>query len=177
MSGAYKYRPQYTQNELGPSVPDHSKDEALPNLPPVRPEQSKEGNAMSWGGERIADCPNCGGERFEHQAHMCNPNAIGVNPFPPPGAPMTDKPVRVWQIGPDGTEYYAAHSEEEMKQWYRENVGDESAEGDLRDYFEEVTDLDAEFDFNDDGEKTRTTWRKLAEDQAHLPTQISTGYN
>lgn len=91
---------------------------------------------------------------------------------------MAEKPVRVWQIGPDGTEYYAARSEEEMKAYYRQIVGDdESCDEDLRDHFEEVKDLDAEFDFNDDGEKTRTTWRKLAEDQAHLPTQISTGYN
>jgi hypothetical protein len=91
---------------------------------------------------------------------------------------MSEKSVRVWQIGPDGTEYYAAHSEEEMKAYYRSICGtEEHCEEDLRDYFEEVTDLDAEFNFNDDGLKTRTTWRKLAEDQSDLPTQISTGYN
>ena len=89
---------------------------------------------------------------------------------------MSDKPVRVWQIGPDGTEYYAAHSEEEMIAYYK-SLGTDTEEEDLRDYFEEVTDLDTEFDFNDDGEKKRTTWRKLAEEQATLPTQISTGYN
>jgi hypothetical protein len=88
-----------------------------------------------------------------------------------------NKPVKVWQIGPDGTEYYAAHSEEEMKKYYREICGsEEHCEEDLREHFEEITNLDAEFDFNDEGEKKRMTWRKLAEDQ-ELPCQISTGYN
>jgi len=83
--------------------------------------------------------------------------------------------IRVWQIGPDGTEYYAAHSEEEMKSYYR-SLGTPECEDDLRDHFEEVTDLDAEFDFNDDGVMRRTTWRKLAE-ESYLPCQLSTGYN
>jgi hypothetical protein len=86
-----------------------------------------------------------------------------------------DKSVRVWQIGPDGTEYYSAHSEEEMKKYYR-SLGTDTCEEDLRDHFEEVTDLDAEFEFDDDGERSRTTWRKLAESMP-IPTQISTGYN
>ena len=85
--------------------------------------------------------------------------------------------IRVWQIGPDGTEYYAAHSEQEMREYYLNIVGREMGEEDLRDYFEEVTGLDIEFDFNDDGEKKRTTWRKLAEKCDELPCQISTGYN
>jgi hypothetical protein len=87
------------------------------------------------------------------------------------------KTIRVWQIGPDGTEYYAAHSQEEMKAYYRQNYALDTCEGDLRDYFEEVQNIDAEFDFNDDGEKRRTSWRKLAEECASLPCQISTGYN
>lgn len=85
--------------------------------------------------------------------------------------------IYVWQIGPDGTEYYAAHSEEEMKAYYREMCGSEDhCEEDLRDNFEEV-DLDQEIDFNDEGKVTRTTWRKVAESAGKLPTQISTGYN
>ncbi len=86
---------------------------------------------------------------------------------------MNDKTIRVWQIGPDGTEYYAAHSEEEMREWYKATA--DNWEEDLRDHFEEQ-DPDAEFDFNDDGVVTRTTWRKLAEEQ-QLPSQLSTGYN
>jgi hypothetical protein len=93
---------------------------------------------------------------------------------------MNDKPVRVWQIGPDGTEYYAAFSEEEMKKYYRELCDTEDhCEDDLRDEFEEVTGagLDIEFNFNDDGQVEKTTWRKLAESfREHLPCQISTGY-
>jgi hypothetical protein len=87
--------------------------------------------------------------------------------------------IKVWQIGPDGTEYYAARSEAEMREWYlKEAAVAEEAEEDLRDHFEEVTHLDAEITFNDDGEIRQTTWRKLAEEHAeHLPTQISTGYN
>jgi hypothetical protein len=83
--------------------------------------------------------------------------------------------IRVWQIGPDGTEYFAARSEEEMRAYYA--LLSDTAEEDLRDYFEEVSDIDAEFDFNDDGEMKRMTWRKLAEECAELPCQISTGYN
>ena len=82
--------------------------------------------------------------------------------------------IHVWQIGPDGTEYYAAHSEKEMREWY--STLTDTAEIDLRDYFEEVTDIDSEFDFNDDGEMKRMTWRKLAEDCSELPCQLSTGY-
>lgn len=88
------------------------------------------------------------------------------------------KPVHVWQIGPDGTEYFAAYSEEEMRTWYRECVGDdERRKDDLRDYFEEVADLDTEFEFNDDGIRITTTWRKIAESEPQLPAQISTDYN
>lgn len=92
---------------------------------------------------------------------------------------MSDLQVRVWQIGSDGTEFYAAHSEEEMKDFYRELVGTEDyCETDLRDHFEEVpaAAMDAEVEFNDDGKIIRTTWRKLAA-SASLPTQISSGYN
>lgn len=89
------------------------------------------------------------------------------------------KAFRVWQIGPDGTEYFAAHSEEEMKEYYRTMLGPREkqlAEHDLKHHFEEVLDLDTEFDFEDDGEKTRSTWRKIVETGAKLPCQISTGY-
>lgn len=89
------------------------------------------------------------------------------------------KAVRVWQIGPDGTEYFAAHSEAEMRAYYRLNSDPDTCEEDLRTCFEEVSglDLDREFYFDDDGEKTKTTWRKLAEECSHLPCQIGTGYN
>jgi predicted house-cleaning noncanonical NTP pyrophosphatase (MazG superfamily) len=86
------------------------------------------------------------------------------------------EPIKVFQIGPDGTEYYAARSEEEMREYYKTLT--DTAEEDLRDYFEEVTGIDVEFDFNDDGEIKRMTWRKLAEEHSDfLPCQISTGYN
>jgi hypothetical protein len=77
--------------------------------------------------------------------------------------------THVFQIGPDGTEYFAANPEEEVKAFYREIYGsEEHCEEDLREHFEEVTGIDLEFDFNDDGEMKRTTWRKLAEDcRAH----------
>jgi len=86
------------------------------------------------------------------------------------------KGLRVWVIGSDGTEVYAAHSEEEMKQYYREMCGtEEYCEEDLRDNFTEITNLDAEFEFNDDGNTITTTWKKLAE-ESHLPCQLSTAY-
>lgn len=91
---------------------------------------------------------------------------------------MKSAQIRVWQIGPDGTEYFAARTEEEMRAYYRLNSDPDTCEEDLRDNFEEVLDLDAEFDFDDDGEKKKTTWRKLAEENSdQIPCQISTGYN
>jgi hypothetical protein len=86
--------------------------------------------------------------------------------------------IHIWQIGPDGTEYYAAYSEQEMKTWYRQNADPKTCEDDLRDDFEEITDLNREFDFTDDGVTRKTTWRELLEGltEANLPTQISTGY-
>lgn len=90
---------------------------------------------------------------------------------------MTDSAIRVWQIGPDGTEYYAAHSEQEMREYYKTLVDEETWTEDLRDYFEEVTDIDKEFNFNDDGEHRKTTWRQLAQECTALPCQLSTGYN
>jgi hypothetical protein len=99
-----------------------------------------------------------------------NPTLAGIR-----GKAMSEQ-VRVWQIGPDGTEYYAAHSEEEMKSYYRDLCGSEEyCEDNLKNYLEEVTDLDREFQFNDDGKITKTSWRKLAE-EAQLPTQLSSSY-
>ena len=87
--------------------------------------------------------------------------------------------IRVWCIGPDGTEYYAAHSEEEMRDFYVGLVGKEEAERDLAEHFEEVPQaaLDVEFQFDEDGNKIMTTWRKLIDSAITIPTQISTGYN
>ena len=83
--------------------------------------------------------------------------------------------IRIWCIGSDGTEYYAAHSEEEMCKWYIATVGAEMADEDLREYFRELSpeEMDAEVIFGD--ERAVTTFRKLAE-ACELPTQISTGY-
>ena len=94
---------------------------------------------------------------------------------------MDDK-VRVWCIGSDGTEYFAAHSEEEMRQYYIDLMGTggrDQAEDDLLNYFDEVPEeeLDVEFNFNNDGTLERTTWRKLVAEEIDVPTQISTGYN
>lgn len=92
---------------------------------------------------------------------------------------MTDKTVRVWCIGPDGTELYAAHSEEELKAYYTKLVGKEQAEADIAESFSELSqsDLDTEIDWVDScGNKIRTTYRKEAE-ASLLPTQIATGYN
>jgi len=91
---------------------------------------------------------------------------------------METTTIRVWQIGPDGTEYFAAHSEDEMKDYYRRTMGiGPETERDLTRHFEEVENLDEEFAFNDDGHLTNTTWRTLAESASSLPCQISTGYN
>jgi hypothetical protein len=89
---------------------------------------------------------------------------------------MSDE-MRVWCIGPDGTEYYCARSEEEMRAYYISLIGEAEAHEDLEEYFEEVPDskMDEEFEYDLDGEKIRTTWRKLLEGVKE-PTQISSGY-
>lgn len=86
--------------------------------------------------------------------------------------------VRVWQIGPDGTEYYAATSELEMWEYYVDLVGYTQAREDFDDestYELEPEEIDSVFTFNDDGELIATSWRQLAEDSV-LPAQIGTGY-
>jgi len=89
--------------------------------------------------------------------------------------------IRVWCIGPDGTEYYAAHSEAEMRQFYIEMVGKEQAEEDFAADFTEVpsSKLDEEFDELDESGKVigRTTWRKRIAVETRIPTQIASGYN
>jgi hypothetical protein len=87
--------------------------------------------------------------------------------------------IRVWQIGPDGTEYYAAHSEEELRAWYVKAVGEKQAAEDFAEFWEvPASKMDEEFEFNDGGEIRKTTWRKLADEIAvsNCPTQISSGY-
>lgn len=87
--------------------------------------------------------------------------------------------VRVWCIGSDRTEFFAAHSEEEMRQYYTRMVGKSQAEEDFAEYFTEVPEavLDVEIELDDDGKKLMTTWRKQADSATIIPTQISTGYN
>ena len=86
--------------------------------------------------------------------------------------------IRVWCIGGDGTEYYAAHSLEELGQFYLGLVGWQQLLEDVSSGFRELsnTELDAKFDFDEDGVVRRTSFRKLAK-EAKLPNQISTGYN
>lgn len=91
---------------------------------------------------------------------------------------MSEEETKIWCIGADRTEYYAAHSEEEMRQFYIGLVGKQQAEEDFEGCFEELaeSELDAEFEMEEDGEKRKTTWRKELIG-AHIPCQISTGYN
>ena len=86
--------------------------------------------------------------------------------------------VRVWCIGADRTEMYAAHSEEELRTMYVEMVGEDQTVEDFAEYCEELSpeEMDAEIDFNDDGKIIKTTWRKVAEG-GRVPAQISTSYN
>ena len=93
---------------------------------------------------------------------------------------MEDKQsVRVWCIGPDKTEFYAAHSEGQMREFYIEMVGRKHAEADLAAYFQEVpeSELDIEFSLGEEGNAAKTTWRKLIELHEALPAQIKTAFN
>lgn len=92
---------------------------------------------------------------------------------------MNEPVVRIWCIGPDGTEYFAAHSRKELIKMYIEMVGREQQEEDFAAHCEEVPQscLDDEFDWTDEeGRKVKTTWRKQIE-CALIPGQISTSYN
>ena len=84
--------------------------------------------------------------------------------------------IKVWSIG-ESSELYAAHSEEEMRSYYAELVGEEEAAEALASHFEEVPDLDAECEYDDDGVKKWLSYRQLIEMNGPVPTQISTSYN
>lgn len=88
-----------------------------------------------------------------------------------------EQEVHVYVIGSDGTEVYAAHSREQMEEWYRK-TGSDYAEEDLRDHFEEIADIDTPMIFKNEesGNLETTTYRALALD-SDLPTQLLTSYN
>jgi hypothetical protein len=90
-----------------------------------------------------------------------------------------DPRVRVWCIGSEKTEYYAAHSEEEMRQFYIEMVGKKHAEEDMAAWFQEVpeSELDTEFDLGEEGNHVKTTWQKLIQLHETIPAQIKTAFN
>lgn len=93
---------------------------------------------------------------------------------------MEDKQkVRVWCIGPDKTEFYAAHSEEQMREFYLEMVGRKHAEADFAAYFQEVpeSELDTEFDLGGEGNPVKMTWRKLIQLHETIPAQIKTAFD
>jgi hypothetical protein len=84
--------------------------------------------------------------------------------------------TRVWCIGASRTEYYAAHSEEELRDFYAEMAGKKHAEEDFAAYFKEVpeTQLDTEFELEADGKTIKTTWRKLVDLHESIPALIHT---
>lgn len=87
-----------------------------------------------------------------------------------------EQEVHVYCIGSDGTEMYAAHSREQMEEWYRKIS--HNAEEDLRNHFSEITDIDRPVTFKNEemGYLETTTYRQLAL-ESDLPTQLATGYN
>lgn len=87
-----------------------------------------------------------------------------------------ERAVNLWRIG-EYSEVYAAHSEKEMLDYFLKLVGAEEAIEAVASMFERVSDneLDVEFEFDNDGERTRTTWRKLAADM-DVPCQVSSSY-
>lgn len=86
--------------------------------------------------------------------------------------------LHVYHIGEYG-EVFAARSEQEAKDYYRDLSSYTQEEADKRfaNEFAEITDLDTPFKLkdSDDGTEEMTTWRQLAED-SDLPTQLSTMY-
>jgi hypothetical protein len=85
--------------------------------------------------------------------------------------------VRVWCIGAEKTEYYAAYSEDEMREFYSEMVGSKHAEADFAACFEEVpaSELDVEFELVEQGKHVKTSWLKLIALHESFPALIKTG--
>jgi hypothetical protein len=91
---------------------------------------------------------------------------------------MTEE-VKVWSIG-ESSELYAAHSEEEVKRYYTELVGEEDAAEGLKCHFELVAEgdgLDDEHEYDDEGVKKTLSFHQLIAMNGPVPTQISTSYN
>jgi hypothetical protein len=84
--------------------------------------------------------------------------------------------ARVWCIGASRTEYYAARSEEELREFYAEMAGRKRAEEDFAAYFEEVPEsqLNTEIELNEDGMTIKTTWLKLVDLHESIPALIHT---
>lgn len=89
---------------------------------------------------------------------------------------MSDEKIRVWSIGED-SELFAAHSEEEVRSYYTDMVGNADAEQAFDDHFEELPDLDLAHEYDNDGKKEILTLRELIEMNAPPPCQISTSYH
>ena len=99
-----------------------------------------------------------------------------------------EQPIRAWHIGEYGEIYAGRCTDEEIKQWFREQIssnGDHSeADEQIAECFEEISqdEMDRERDWHSDdvpdGESAdgRSNYRKEAEGGA-LPCQISTQYN
>ncbi|MDR3793510.1 MAG: hypothetical protein P4L03_09020 [Terracidiphilus sp.] len=87
--------------------------------------------------------------------------------------------IRVWCIGAEKTEYYAAYSEEDLRQFYIEMVGSKQAEDDFAACFEEVPEpeLDRVFELAEEGTHVKTTWLKLIGLHESFPALIRTGDN
>ena len=85
--------------------------------------------------------------------------------------------ISLWRIGEE-SEIFAAYSEEQVRDYYIKLVGNKEADEAFGCLFEKIpeTEMDAEFDFNDDGDKSRTTLRKLATGMAIVPTQVCSSY-
>jgi hypothetical protein len=85
--------------------------------------------------------------------------------------------VRVWCIGAEKTEYYAAYSEENIRQFYIEMVGSKQAENDFAACFEEVPEqeLNQSFELAGEGTHVKTTWLKLIGLHDSFPALIRTG--
>lgn len=84
--------------------------------------------------------------------------------------------IRVWCIGSDGTEMFAAYSKAEVRKYYR-SLGTPECEDELKNYFSELSDIDRRFRFKDGNGKTVvTTWREIAA-ECDLPAQVGTSYN
>jgi hypothetical protein len=88
---------------------------------------------------------------------------------------MSERVIRVFCIGPDGTEMYAGSSRQDVEDYYAAQLAAEVFDDEIRELSD--VEIDAEHSDTEGPAGSTFTFRKLAQEATEWPTQISSGYN